>query len=959
MTSTERAGRSVLDYETEDALRRALMAFDLNDNDNVSGEDTMDTSTPEGPYDTGLDWVLPSYDPETTEAQSMKQEIRRLQVLKKYMDAGSDKKATFDRITGMVARIFHMPIAIISLIDLGRSLVLSNVGLGDIKESTRKIAFCAHTILSKTNMLIVPDATKDFRFQNNVVVTNPPHVTFYAGTPLISPEGFNLGTLCIVDVKPHPKGWFSEDDQATLKDMAQVVVDTMVNSRNERDRQGTPAQFMAFTGTYTPYCQHWTSKCAHTSGSHCPAFFPAHDLMTPLNGVQLSLSMLEGDENMKQKINPYQQELLATASTCSGLMMRICNSAIDAVREGSSDEFGMDQDLLLEKSYVDELPITRMEELVKSLRMLTEPVPKHVPLVIRTDPTVPPLIMCDDLKLFRAAINLLTAAAKRTEEGVIELRIFPSKENAELVFECEDTGNDIPVEEYPYLFKGCNVESGGLQMSLSSVASVISSLDGSCGFRPRTDKLNNISGQQKTFKTGSVFWFSVPLFAPDTLLNAPSQQASIQKNDDLNEPHRPPREPHITPLVPSAGLTMHLTGCGANLSAAAASGGCQISSLSLPAGWVDASANGRSSTYGSSSVTKDSFTGVAYSACGKPSEVAVAHAAAAPIGIAKRALIIDDSLVIRKSLAIALERLGCDVVQASNGFDGLNAMKNSTFDFVLCDFLMPVMDGIDFVKQFRDWEVNHRGNQRGFVIGMSAHADGEMAAQGLKAGMDSFRLKPITMKDLCEIRDSSTDRSPREDNQLLGRESHAPDPVYESSSDGSIQKKRETDDDGSMASCHDGDFEAGHKRQRTNHTGQAHPGSDQKVCLMATDRPGTSPNEALERMQRLNWKVAIVHDRNDALRLLQMRNWDLVLIDEDVARAGGMKSIKTFREWEHEHRSIRQGNVVLVSDVNIPPPYDVHAIVQAPTGFDYVIGKPVAWDDVRYICYKQGNNTKH
>ena len=78
-------------------------------------------------------------------------------------------------------------------------------------------------------------------------------------------------------------------------------------------------------------------------------------------------------------------------------------------------------------------------------------------------------------------------------------------------------------------------------------------------------------------------------------------------------------------------------------------------------------------------------------------------------GVRKRkALVIDDSSTIRKVIERVLVRLGFEVSQAENGMEGLNEMKGSLFDVVFCDFLMPIMDGLDCVKQYREWEKKHR-----------------------------------------------------------------------------------------------------------------------------------------------------------------------------------------------------------------------------------------------------------
>ena len=121
------------------------------------------------------------------------------------------------------------------------------------------------------------------------------------------------------------------------------------------------------------------------------------------------------------------------------------------------------------------------------------------------------------------------------------------------------------------------------------------------------------------------------------------------------------------------------------------------------------------------------------------------------------------------------------------------------------------------------------------------------------------------------------------------------------------------------------------------------------VCLMATDKPSRRSNQVLLSLERDGWKVVVVNDGNEALRLLKMRNWDAVLIEDELPLMVGAACMENFREWEEENRVNRQRNTFLVCSETVPAPTDASAIVQPPTGFDYVLNRPLVWADLDYL----------
>jgi len=124
----------------------------------------------------------------------------------------------FDSLTRLARRIFGVPIALVSLLDVDRQWFKSTAGL-DATETTRDDSFCTYAIL-EDDMLVIPDAHADPRFRENPFVTGDPHVRFYAGCPLEIPPGNKVGTLCLIDTQARV---LTPDDRELLRDLGRLA----------------------------------------------------------------------------------------------------------------------------------------------------------------------------------------------------------------------------------------------------------------------------------------------------------------------------------------------------------------------------------------------------------------------------------------------------------------------------------------------------------------------------------------------------------------------------------------------------------------------------------------------------------------------------------------------------------------------------------------------------------------
>lgn len=173
-------------------------------------------------------------------------EENRLRVLEDFQAEALEDDPELTAIVNFAAKLCDVPASMVTLLDDQRQLFLARTGV-DQRETPRSVSFCTHA-LGRSEILEVADAALDPRFAENPLVTGEPHVRYYAGHPLVSDEGAPLGTLCVIDLKPHERELtaFQREGLAVL---AQAAMRRLRSRRQglvaRRDIERSEARFRA------------------------------------------------------------------------------------------------------------------------------------------------------------------------------------------------------------------------------------------------------------------------------------------------------------------------------------------------------------------------------------------------------------------------------------------------------------------------------------------------------------------------------------------------------------------------------------------------------------------------------------------------------------------------------------------------------------------------------------------
>ncbi|GAA3781599.1 GAF domain-containing hybrid sensor histidine kinase/response regulator [Flavobacterium ginsengiterrae] len=343
-------------------------------------------------------------------------ELERLAALKRYNILDTLPDNAFDDATKLVSYICGVPIAHISFIDESRQWFKSEIGIG-VSEVPREITFCRYTILD-TKMVEITDTFKNERFKDDPNVTGGFNVRFYAGVPLTTPDGYNIGTLCAVD---HVTKELNENQKNALSIIAKHVISQL--------ELGTKNIELAAQ-----------KKIAERAVLAKDSFLAnmSHEIRTPLNAI-IGFTDLLAQTNLDET----QRDYINSVQIAGENLLLIVNDILDLSKIESGN------------LTIETVPFNLKSTLKHVYDLLKIKVPKDVEFNLFLDADMPEIVIGDQGRLNQILVNLIGNALKFTQEGDVTVSVKMMDETEShysLKFSVKDTGIGIPPKKLKTIF---------------------------------------------------------------------------------------------------------------------------------------------------------------------------------------------------------------------------------------------------------------------------------------------------------------------------------------------------------------------------------------------------------------------------------------------------------------------------------------------------------------------------
>ncbi len=370
-------------------------------------------------------------------------ETERLNALEEYNILDTLPEAEFDDITRIASHVCGMPISLVTLLDQNRQWFKSKYGL-DVAQTPREQAFCGYTILDAEKPFIVNDASKDERFADNPLVVGEPNVAFYGGIPLVNPQGFVLGALCVIDHKPNN---LDKEQLRTLESLGRQIVALLELKRTLS--QLNQSQF-ELKGAYDDLEKF--------------AYMASHDLKSPLSNI-VSLAYLI-DDIAGNELSADAKEYLALINTSAFQLSHIIDGIL---------EYSKSSQLLVEKKEL--IPVAEfIRELVALLQL-----PEGFNIIWQQDDIK---VFTNRIALTQILLNLVNNAIKYNDKEHAEVHITYEQTPEQATFHIRDNGPGISERDQEKMFdlferlKESHGKKEGTGIGLSVVKRLVEKIGG-------------------------------------------------------------------------------------------------------------------------------------------------------------------------------------------------------------------------------------------------------------------------------------------------------------------------------------------------------------------------------------------------------------------------------------------------------------------------------------------------
>jgi signal transduction histidine kinase len=380
-------------------------------------------------------------------------DAERVAALDRYQILHSKKEIAFDSICELACDLFDCPVSHISFLNADTEFIKAEVGLNGLQYVSRGVGFCSVAILDP-NLLLVEDTTKHELFANHPYVKDLLKIRFYAGAPIVTPDGFIIGTLCLIDTEPRK---LNEKEQRLLKKLAQVAMEqTELRQHNlsllqERD------EFIAIA---------------------------SHELRTSVTALKAAVQVLHSHQG--NETPPLQHTMIEQANRSVNKLAYLVNDLFDASRLAAGK-------YTLEKTVFR--PGTLMRDCFDYIRVQGKP-----ELLIEGDLSTE--VYADEKKIEQVLVNLVENAVKYAPDtDTIQVRA-EHMENV-IRISVKDNGPGIQPDQLQHIFKRYfRTKNGALQtglgLGLYICAEIVKQHGGEIGVESEPGK-------------GSTFWFTLPV----------------------------------------------------------------------------------------------------------------------------------------------------------------------------------------------------------------------------------------------------------------------------------------------------------------------------------------------------------------------------------------------------------------------------------------------------------------